>query len=242
MTTVIKVGQSDVRLLRRLESVDLADHLVEASKIVNAARRDAARMTEQAKAAAIQIRQEADQRGFAEAYAKGLVEGRKTGHEQAFREAADRFRREQADLCKALSAAVAELERGKRDILIEAGQDMLRFAVRLAEKVTRRAVAVDSSAAVANLREVLRLVGTRTDMTVRIHPADAETLRLFAKGLAEDVANQAHVRFVEDASISPGGCRVRTETTEIDATVETQIGQIVGLILGRPADQGQTSV
>ncbi len=242
MATVIKAGQANAPTLRRLETIDLADHVVEAAKIVNAARREAERLVTQARSAAGRIRRRSQETGYREGYAKGEAEGRRAGHSQALDEATGRFNREQADLSNVMRTTVASLESMKRDLLIRAEHDLLSFGVRVAEKVTKRAVALDREAAVDNLKAVLRLVGTKTDLVVRIHPTDAETMRRFAATLADDLRQRVHVHMVEDESLTPGGCVVRSEATEVDATVDTQIDQIVNLVLSKDRRADETSV
>ncbi len=231
MGTIIKAGQSDVQALRRLETIDLADHVVEAARIVNAARRRAEQMIAQATSAAERIRQNAEAIGHASGYAKGEAEGRQAGHAQALQESTDRYRKEQALLRQALQNVVNELEDRKRDLLIEAEHDLLMFAVRVAEKVTRCAVQIHPEAAAANVRAVLRLIGAKTDLRVHLNPSDLETLNRFAAEYARELAQPVHVRLIEEPSITPGGCRVQTDETDVDATIDTQLEQIVRLIL-----------
>jgi flagellar assembly protein FliH len=242
MPTVIKAGQSNAPTLRRLETIDLADHVVEASKIVNAARHEAEQLVTRARSAAGRIRQRAQETGYQEGYAKGEAQGRLNGHDQALAESTQRFNREQADLVSIMQSTVANLESLKRDLLIQAEHDVLAFAVRVAEKVAKRAVALDRDAAVNNLKAVLRLVGTRTDLVVRIHPTDGDTMRQFAATLAEDLGQRVHVRVTEDETLTPGGCVVRTGVTEVDAAVDTQIDQIVNLVLSKDGRAGESRV
>jgi flagellar biosynthesis/type III secretory pathway protein FliH len=40
---------------------------------------------------------------------------------------------------------------------------------------------------------------------------------------------------VADEGIVPGGCIVRTERSEVDVTLDTQVAEIVALLLGEDA-------
>jgi flagellar assembly protein FliH len=224
MSTVIKAGQQHGKLLKRLETVDLADHLSEAYKIVEGAKREAARRISDAKVHAIEIREEAEKRGYRDGYEKGNAEGLIAGHEEGLRTATERFNAEQSDLCSAFSATIAEIDRQKRDLIIAANHDVLTFATTFAAKVAKRAVTLDASAASANLEEALRLVARKTDLVVRINPRDGETIRRFAD------------------TITPGGCVVTTDDTQVDATIETQVDQLVDLVLPRPTEPGADDV
>ncbi|MCP4592554.1 MAG: hypothetical protein GY842_17615 [bacterium] len=231
MSTVIKAGQ-DFKLVKRLTTIDLADHLTEADRIIAEARDRARAILLQARRDAAAALVEAKRRGHAEGQAEGHREGFTAGQKQGLEEATDRFSREQATLGETFSAAATGLDGLKRDLLIEARHDSLEFAVSLARRVTKRIGELNRDAATANLEEALSLVSSKTDVTVRVNPIDAETLRRFAAGLADRASEWEHVRVIEDETVAPGGCRILSGTTEVDADLESQLSEIVRLLLG----------
>lgn len=231
MSTVIKKGQTG-RLVHRLASLDLADHLAEADKVLAGAQRRAGQLIERAKIESERLGRQAQEESYREGERKGRAEGRREGREKAFVEASERFERQQAELVSALGEAVRGLESGKQDLLIQANRDLLTFAVELANKVTHGVGRLESGMARANVEQVLRLVGRSSDVTVRINPQDADTLRQFAAELAEQVDRAGHVCIVEDAAVTPGGAVVEAGAMKIDAQVETQMEQLVAVLLG----------
>jgi flagellar assembly protein FliH len=235
MSTVIKKGETG-RPLQRLCSFDLADHLAEARQAVTAARREAQRIVAEAKAESARLRGEARQIGHREGREQGHAEGLEVGQAQGLAEAAERFNREQGDLAASMTSIIESIEGCKRDLLIEANRDLLEFAVAVASKVTRCVGEVDRQAALANVEEALRLVGEKTDVTVRVNPVDAETLRRFAADRARQLGRQQHVSVVEDESLAPGGAVVTTGGMEVDASIETQLAQITTLLLGQKTE------
>lgn len=64
-----------------------------------------------------------------------------------------------------------------------------------------------------------------------INPQDFEQV----KALRE--RHEETWRIVEDAALQPGGCRVETEHSRIDATVETRISQIMAKLLDQVHEQ-----
>lgn len=231
MSTVIKAGQ-DFKLVKQLTTIDLADHLAEADKIVAEARRQAQAITTQAKHDAHVALQDAKEKGYAVGNEKGHQEGFEAGKTRGWAEARERFTREQATLCSAFGAALTDLNARKRDLMIEARHDTLEFAVALACRAARRIGELNRSAAAANLEEALRLVSNKTDVTVRVNSIDVETMRRFADDLVARAGGCEHVRVIEDDSVIPGGCVVTTGGSEIDAGIDTQMNEIVRLLLG----------
>lgn len=231
MSTVIKQGQQ-AKLLQRLVSFDLADHLAEAHQVVAAAKQEAAGILEQARLEGRRLKEEARRRGHRQGHEEGLAEGRAEGEDRAFAEATDRFNQQHADLAASMSAVIEAFERQKRDLLIAANRDLLEFAVVVARKITHRIGRIDRQAAVAVVEQALRLVGGKTDVTVRANPADVEALRRFAAQRVEEFGQRAQVTLVEDDAIAPGGAVVTCGQMEIDATLEAQLEQIGTLLLG----------
>jgi len=234
MSTVLKQGEQG-KLLHRLVTFDLADHLAEAHKIVAEARERARRMLAEARHESERLKAEARRRGHQEGREKGLAEGLAEGKAQGLAEATERFSREQADLVASITAVGQALERDRQDLLIAANRDLLEFGVALARKVTGCVARLDRQAALANVEQALRLVGGKTDVSVRIHPLDAETLRRFAGELSKGLGAARHITLVEDDSIAPGGAVVTAgppSSGEVDARIETQLEQITALLLG----------
>lgn len=223
-------------MVKRLSTVDLADHLAEAKAVMAEARIRAARMTSDAEAQAKQLRQsgweEGRSAGYQEGYAVGVAEGR----EAAFEEAMERFSRSQEDAVSALRRTVAELDAMKRDLMIAAERDVLEFAIAVARKLTLTIGEFHREAAVENLKESLRMVGAKTHITVHAHPKDVETLRTFATSLSTFIDQAQTVKIDAQESISPGGCRVESDRTKVDATLETQIDAMVSLLTGVKRD------
>jgi flagellar biosynthesis/type III secretory pathway protein FliH len=68
-------------------------------------------------------------------------------------------------------------------------------------------------------------------VTIHAHPDDLAAMKTFAAASLEQVNSAQVIDFVADDSLDPGGCRVTTGQTQVDATLETQIDEIVSLLL-----------
>jgi len=234
MPTVIKAGQAG-EVLRRLSTVDLADHLREARAVVERASSQAAALLEEARREADVLRETARTEGYQSGYDEGRRQGVEDGRREAFDEATARFQQEQASLCAALRDAAAAIEGMKSELELAARGEVLRLAVAVATHLTCSVGRLHPEAAQENLRRAIRLVGAGTDVTVHVAEKDLETMQTFAAELMQTLNAHAHVSIRADAKIEPGGCRVTTDTTDVDATLKTQIEQVVGLLLGESA-------
>jgi flagellar assembly protein FliH len=96
----------------------------------------------------------------------------------------------------------------------------------VARRVVRHVTERDREAVLANLEEAVRITGARSDVTVAVHPIDAETARIFARSLMKMSEEWKHVRIAEEPEVSPGGCRVQWNGGALDASIETQLERI----------------
>ena len=232
MSTVIKANQTG-HILRRLSTVDLADHLAEARSVIEDARQQATGIVAEAKRDAARALVKAKQSGQDAGYKKGIEEGRKAGHQAAHTESVERFDRQQEQLVAAMREAITGIDALKEDLRIAAERDVLEFAVMIASKLTFDIGRSHREAAVENLKRALRLVSSKTDVTIRVHPDDIASMKTFAASTAEQAHTSRSVEIVPDESFAPGGCVLDSDKTNVDARLETQVEEIVSLLLGR---------
>ncbi len=234
MASVIKAGATGP-ILKRLSTVDLADHLSEARVVVESAKGRGADIVAQAEARADEVLERSKKSGHETGYRLGYEEGKEAGRRAAFDEARERFQREQATIVADMARAIREIDDTKEKLRIEAERNLLEFAVRIATRLTFAVGRLHRDAARENLKRAIRLVQSKTDLTIRVHPSDLDSIRTFAGSVLRDVDASQAVTIEADKAIAPGGCKVESEPTRVDATLETQVDEIVSLLLGAPA-------
>ncbi|OOV95340.1 flagellar assembly protein FliH [Pseudomonas sp. MF4836] len=160
------------------------------------------------------IRQEAYNEGFA------------TGEKEGFHSTTLKVRQE-ADAV--LGAKLQSLELlmsnlfepiAEQDAQIE--KSLVGLVKHVARQVIQRELAMDSTQIEHVMREALKLLPLGVgNVRLYINPQDFEQV----KSLRE--RHEETWRIVEDEAMLPGGCRVETEHSRIDATIETRISKIM---------------
>lgn len=237
MSTIIKAGEAGA-LLQRLSTVDLADYLEEAKRLVHDAKRKAASIVAAAGRDAERLREAAQREGRAEGVAAGEEEGRRLGYEAAHAEAIERFDHEQVDLVKDFCRVVEELDAMQVELRETAEREVLELAIQIATKLTFSIGRLHREAAVENLRRALALVSENERLHIRAHPTDLETIRTYAESTIRRADASRTVAFEPDDSIAPGGCRVAGHKTDIDATLDTQVRELVSVLTGEGHGDG----
>ncbi len=231
MSVVLKAGHVTTKRVAP-SSFHMPDWRLEADRVLEHAQRQAADVIAEAGVQAKLIQERARREGHQAGLEQGLAEGKQRGAEEALAAAQAAFDKDLAHLADNLTAVVREVSDQRRDRLHAAEHDLLNFAIDIARSVTKVIGETNPDAAMENLRGALQLVMSKSDATVRVHPADLSTLRRFAAQLADENAALPHLTFVEDEAVSRGGVQIVTEAGRIDATLETQMDQITRALTG----------
>ena len=161
---------------------------------------------------------------FEEAYAKGHAAG------LAAAQAEEQMKLDQLTqklarvdgMLNTLACPLAEMD-------AEVERELLALASTLAKHLVRRELKTDPGQIVGVIRETVALLPVATrDVRVHLHPEDAALVR---EKLAAPQAERAWT-IVEDPVLTRGGCRVTTDTAQIDARVESRLGAVMSAMLG----------
>ncbi|MCU1715947.1 flagellar assembly protein FliH [Pseudomonas sp. 5P_3.1_Bac2] len=157
-----------------------------------------------------------------DAYNEGFSTGEKDGFHAGQLKA-----KQEADI--ALAAKLASLEQLMGQLLSPiAEQDqqleeaLLALVEKMVSQVIQRELRSDSTQIRLVLNEALKLLPMGAS-NIRIH-VNAQDYELI-KALRE--SHEEHWRILEDDSLLPGGCRVETELSRIDASVESRLNQVL---------------
>ncbi len=171
------------------------------------------------------IQKQACQEGFESGRKEGLEKGKKEGYEfgvkQGQAESKEKIKQFESIL-KTLSAPLSQL-----DDAVE--QELLSLAVAVSRQIIRRELKTDPGQVIAVIREAVGALPL-SDAKIRVflHPEDAELVR---KALTMPENDQAW-QIVEDPVLSRGGCKVVTETSQIDASLDTRLATLVATVFG----------
>ncbi len=208
----------------------MADIEAYARKLLLKARQDADQLLAAAQAEAeqlkVQVTAQARIEGLAQGKKEGLAQGRAEGTKAGKAEAFDAEKTTIVELMETLKSTIASLEQVQNGAADRAEAEVLPLALTIARKVTKRMGALDPRVVEANAREAIRLVLSRHDVRVAIHPSQKQLMEEIAQRLQVDWPQLERVTVLEDANITPGGCRVTMAGGEIDAELDTQLDRL----------------
>jgi flagellar assembly protein FliH len=184
--------------------------------------------------------EEVEQRAYQEAYAKGLAAGREAGREAGLAAARaetqqqiDRLKQQAAKFESILNTLAAPL----RDLDPQVEEQLMQLALTIAKHLVRRELRIDPTQVIAIIRETVGLLPmSARDVRVHLHPEDAAIVR---ERLASPSQDRAWT-IVEDPVMTRGGCRVTTDTANIDARLESRMAAAISAVLGDERSAART--
>ena len=167
-----------------------------------------------------------------EAYNEGFAIGEKEGFHSATLKV-----RQEAEVV--LTAKVDSLEQlmahlfepiAEQDTQIE--KSLVDLVQHIARQVIQRELAIDSTQIEHVMRDALKLLPLGVgNVRLYVNPQDFEQV----KALRE--RHEETWRIVEDETLLPGGCRVETDHSRIDASIETRVSQVMAKLFDQLHEQ-----
>ncbi len=156
-------------------------------------------------------------------------QARREGFEQGLEEGREAGRQEFMHRLQLVESVMHKLARPLEDLDETVEQQLARLAMVVARQLVRRELKADPAQVVGVVREALAALPLAArEVRLALNPEDAVIVRE-ALTLHE---GQRAIQIVEDPVQGAGGCRVWTETSQIDATVESRLNAVIVNTLG----------
>jgi flagellar assembly protein FliH len=169
-------------------------------------------------------------------------QARQEAFELGRREGLERGRAEAAGEVERLGSILKLLEAPLQALDERLVEEVTALAVAIARHVVRREIRSDPGQIVGVVRQaagILPVAARR--VRLYLNPEDATTVR---ETMKLSPGHDGTWELIEDPAISRGGCRVETESSRIDATIEKRLATIAAGMLGgdRERDHDSESV
>lgn len=159
-----------------------------------------------------QVRERAAQQGFEQGRAQGLEAGRSDLQQHA-----ELLRRVLDGLARPVQTLDQQFE-----------EEVFALVTALARQLVRRELKLDQTHIIGIIREGLAaLPAASTNVQVRLHPQDAELVREMLQPDTDDRPWSIE----PDPLMEQGGCRIVTESAQIDGRLDTRLGRVVAAML-----------
>lgn len=156
-------------------------------------------------------------RAYEESYAIGLAEGRAAGG------------RELAAKGQQLDRLLGTLTRPFEELDDSVECALVTLIMTLVRQLLRREIRAEPGEIVAVVRDAMALLPVAArNVRVHLHPDDAALVREALAGSGDE----RRWRLVEDPLAGRGGCKVTTDDSYIDASVESRLAKLFAQVFG----------
>jgi|SRR5690554_2799920 len=156
--------------------------------------------------------------GHPEGVRQGHEEGLAAGHAEGLQRGSDELARQLQTLASLLTHLTHALN--EQDYRLE--QALFNLVREIARQVIGRELKTDSAHIMQIVQQALQaLPATRDNIRILVNPDDQA---LIARAAEED---EEAWRVIASPDISPGGCRVETDHSAVDFTVEQRFSQVI---------------
>lgn len=157
-----------------------------------------------------------------QAHQEGFDQGHKEGLEAAQKEIAAQTQR----LNQIIRALAEPLQAADQQV----EQELISLAMAVARQIIRRELQTEPEQIVAVVREAMaELPSSARNIRIFLHPDDAVLVR---EALNTEEAETAPWKIVEELALTRGGCRVESDTSTVEASLEKRLNTILAELMG----------
>ncbi|MCU7843115.1 MAG: flagellar assembly protein FliH [Candidatus Thiodiazotropha sp. (ex Monitilora ramsayi)] len=163
-----------------------------------------------------------------QAYAEGYEKGSQEGFEYGHKEGLEKAKQEMQAYTNQLERLLASFEGPLRELDDQVERELLSLVIAIVRQLVRREIKSDPNLIIGVVREALSILPVNSrNVRLMVHPEDAELIReIYALGDTE-----VGWSLVEDPVINRGGCKVVTDTSQIDATLDSRLASLIAPLL-----------
>ncbi len=162
------------------------------------------------------------------AYEESFEQGRKEGFEYGHKEGLEQSRKQLEHYASQFDRLLKSFEQPLTELDNQVERELLSLVIAIVRQLVRREVKSDPNLIIGVVREALSILPVNSrNVRLLVHPEDADLIReIYALGDTE-----VGWQLVEDPVINRGGCKVVTETSQIDATLDSRLASLIAPLL-----------
>ncbi len=180
------------------------------------------------------VQKQAYDEAFAQGEKAGFQQGYEAGLKKGYEEKVHLLHKQSAELVSLLEA----LNEPFKALDEEVEKELITLVIGIATQLIRREIKMDPGQVVAAVREAIKVLPLSSQkISLHLHPEDVELVRSV---LSLDEMSPAWA-VVEDPLITRGGCKVNTDLSHIDATVENRLAAVIAGLFGGEREQDKSA-
>lgn len=154
-----------------------------------------------------------------EAFTKGKIAGRQEAEEKLH------------SSVQALGAGLEQISTLQKSLYSKSREDMVKLVMAIARKVIRTEIEEKKEIIVDTVKMALKSAIPSDEYYIRVHPGDYKIITENEPLFLASMKGLQNIHFIAEETISRGGCLAESRAGDVDATIESQLGEIYGHLL-----------
>ncbi len=156
-------------------------------------------------------------------------QARQEGFQQGLQDGRDAGLKEVREQVRILEKMLRSLDKPFEQLDETVEQQLAQLAMLVARQLVRRELKTEPEQVIAVVREALAALPVAArNVRLALHPDDAVLIR---EAMSLDQGQQ-QLQLVEDPVQTRGGCRVFSDTSQVDASVEARLNAVIAHVMG----------
>ena len=185
-----------------------------AESIKNAAKNEVEAMKKNAKIELESVREKAYKEGFESGEEKGLSQGEEEGLKE--------IEIDWKNLMNESEMIVKELQTSRMGIINASQEEILRLVISFARAVIKVEPMAQPNIILENIQQAIYGISDVDKIIMKINLRDKAMCEAHKEKILSRLSGVTELQIIEDPSLSPGGVKIETGVSTIDATLETQ--------------------
>lgn len=155
-------------------------------------------------------------------------QAQKEGYEQGYLDGMNKAAEHLAEKEQYLGSILNLLNQPYENLADNVTESIKQLSISIAAHIVRREINHDENTVMAAVNKSLGVLkGVRHHISLYLNPDDVDLVKSMLS-----VNELTAIDLCADIAITRGGCRVETETSTVDATIESQLNEIAAEIIG----------
>ncbi len=155
----------------------------------------------------------------AEAYQNGIQDGHKDGFQQGRKAGVAEGLKEIETILHSLQQAMMDIKQFRKELSLRAERETVSLSLAIAGKILLQEPEMNPRIIAGVVKKTFETIAINAPVRIRINPAELSYMR----ERRHLIPIEGEVTFIEDSSVSCGGCVVESLSGDIDARIESQL-------------------
>lgn len=159
-------------------------------------------------------------------YEKGQDDGFTQGHENGIAKAEEEAIKKVKDSVENLQNCAADILRQKNDLILSTEEEIFQLAYDIAKTILSYEINNNDEAILSIFKSGIRELVDKKIITVRVNKENESIINIHKTKLKDEL-NTNIIKVICDTQLSSGQCLIETDNERIDASINTQLDQII---------------